>query len=85
MFHCVHTFIVFKQINLGRQYISQKLKKHAHFKIPFQDEVFTGLFFFSSSRDETSSTVEHASIQRLCKCRSNGCVSVELTIVQALN
>ena len=37
------------------EYIIQKLKKHAHFKIPSRDEVFTRLFFFFSSRDEISS------------------------------
>ena len=37
------------------EYIRQKLKKHAHFKISSRDEVFTRLFFFFSSRDEISS------------------------------
>ena len=31
------------------EYIRQKLKKHAHFKISSRDEVFTRLFFFFSS------------------------------------
>ena len=37
------------------EYIRQKLKKHAHFKISFRDEEFTRLFFFFSFRDEISS------------------------------
>ena len=38
------------------QYIRQlKKKKHAHFKISSQDEVFTCLFVFFSSRDGISS------------------------------
>ena len=37
------------------EYIHQKLKKDAHFKISSQEEVFTRLFFFFSSQDEISS------------------------------
>ena len=37
------------------KYIRQKLKKHAHFKISSQDELFTRLFFFFSFWDEISS------------------------------
>ena len=37
------------------EYIRQKLKKHAHFKISSRDEVLTRLFFFFSYRDEISS------------------------------
>ena len=37
------------------EYIRQKLKKHAYFKISSQDEVFTRLFFFFSSWNEISS------------------------------
>ena len=56
-------FIIFRlslcsnMLNLENilEYIRQKLKKHAHFKISSRDEVFTRLFFFFSSRDEISS------------------------------
>ena len=37
------------------EYIRQKLKKHAHFKISSRDEASTRLFFFFSSLDEISS------------------------------
>ena len=60
-------FIIFRlslcsnMLNLENilEYIRQKLKKHAHFKISSRDEVFTRLFFFFfrpclSSRDEIS-------------------------------
>ena len=42
-------------LTLESEYIRQKLKKHAYFKISSRDDVFTRLFFFFSSRDEISS------------------------------
>ena len=48
-------FIIFMNLENIIEYIRQKLKKHAHFKISSLDEVFTRLFFFLSSRDEISS------------------------------
>ena len=48
MFHYIHTFIMFKHVEFEKnilEYIRQKLKKHAHFKISSQEELFTGLFF----------------------------------------
>ena len=46
------------------EYIRQKLKKHAHFKISSRDEVFTRLFFFFSSRDEISSRQKRVNSKR---------------------
>ena len=46
------------------EYIHQKLKKHAHFKVSSQDEVFTRLFFFFSSWDEISSRQKRVNSKR---------------------
>ena len=61
MFHYIHTFIMLKHVEFVKHtwIHTSKTKKHAHFKISSQDEVFTRLFFyfyfFFSSRDEISS------------------------------
>ena len=75
-------FIIFRlslcsnMLNLENilEYIRQKLKKHAHFKISSQDEVFTRLIFFFhprmkfhpclSSRDEISSRQKRVNSKR---------------------
>ena len=46
------------------EYIRQKLKKHAHFKISSRDEVFTCLFFLFSSWDEISSRQKRVNSKR---------------------
>ena len=51
-FHYVQTCWIWK--TYLNTYV-KNLKKHAHFKISSQDEVFTRLFFLLSSRDEISS------------------------------
>ena len=58
MFHYIHTFIMLKHVEFVKHIWihTSKTKKHVHFKISSQDEVFTRLFFFFfSSRDEISS------------------------------
>ena len=49
MFHCIHTVIIFKHVNFGKNiwlHTSKIIKKRTHFKISYRDEVFTRLFFF---------------------------------------
>ena len=46
------------------EYIRQKLKKHAHFKISSRDKVFTRLFCLFSSRDEISSRQKRVNSKR---------------------
>ena len=46
------------------EYIRQKLKKHANFKISSWDEVFTHLFCLFSSRDEISSRQKRVNSKR---------------------
>ena len=47
LFHYIHIFIMFKHAEFGKHawIHTSKLKKHAHFKISSQDELFTPLFF----------------------------------------
>ena len=55
MFYYVHTFIMFINLESIFEYIRQKLKKLAYFKISSWDEVFIRLVFFFTFRYEISS------------------------------
>ena len=57
---------MFKHAEFGKHawIRTSKLKKHAHFKISSQDEVFTRLFLIFSSRDEISSRQKRVNSKR---------------------